>query len=375
MQETADVVIVGAGVIGCSTAYHLAHAGVGDVVVLEKDQVGGGSSSKSAAMLSLQFCQSELSLQMAKYSYERYMAFEEELGFSIDFHRTGWMYVATQESAEALRHQAELLRRLGVTTEILAPAEVAQRYPELRVDDVVLGTWGPDDGPIDPHMIMWAYMKRAREQGVTLYEGVAVQDVVVEKGRLSAVTTDQGTIATRTVINAAGPWATRVGGLAGVHVPLENSARTIVVTDRLQEIPSDRPFVEDYGREWYCRPEMEGVLMGMGARRVANVDKVDLDQEQVGQIIDVAIHRIPAMEKAAIQTAWTGVRPLTADGQPIVGRAAEVDGFLLNCGWGGVGIIMAPIAGQLMVELLETGSLQTVDAAPLQPQRFNNDKE
>lgn len=375
MQETADVVIVGAGVIGCSTAYHLAHAGVGDVVVLEKDQVGGGSSSKSAAMLSLQFCQSELSLQMAKYSYERYMAFEEELGFSIDFHRTGWMYVATQESAEALRHQAELLRRLGVTTEILAPAEVAQRYPELRVDDVVLGTWGPDDGPIDPHMIMWAYMKRAREQRVTLYEGVAVQDVVVEKGRLSAVTTDQGTIATRTVINAAGPWATRVGGLAGVHVPLENSARTIVVTDRLQEIPSDRPFVEDYGREWYCRPEMEGVLMGMGARRVANVDKVDLDQEQVGQIIDVAIHRIPAMEKAAIQTAWTGVRPLTADGQPIVGRAAEVDGFLLNCGWGGVGIIMAPIAGQLMVELLETGSLQTVDAAPLQPQRFNNDKE
>lgn len=375
MQETADVVIVGAGVIGCSTAYHLAHAGVGDVVVLEKDQVGGGSSSKSAAMLSLQFCQSELSLQMAKYSYERYMAFEEELGFSIDFHRTGWMYVATQESAEALRHQAELLRRLGVTTEILAPAEVAQRYPELRVDDVVLGTWGPDDGPIDPHMIMWAYMKRAREQGVTLYEGLAVQDVVVEKGRLSAVTTDQGTIATRTVINAAGPWATRVGGLAGVHVPLENSARTIVVTDRLQEIPSDRPFVEDYGREWYCRPEMEGVLMGMGARRVANVDKVDLDQEQVGQIIDVAIHRIPAMEKAAIQTAWTGVRPLTADGQPIVGRAAEVDGFLLNCGWGGVGIIMAPIAGQLMVELLETGSLQTVDAAPLQPQRFNNDKE
>lgn len=375
MQETADVVIVGAGVIGCSTAYHLAHAGVGDVVVLEKDQVGGGSSSKSAAMLSLQFCQSELSLQMAKYSYERYMAFEEELGFSIDFHRTGWMYVATQESAEALRHQAELLRRLGVTTEILAPAEVAQRYPELRVHDVVLGTWGPDDGPIDPHMIMWAYMKRAREQGVTLYEGLAVQDVVVEKGRLSAVTTDQGTIATRTVINAAGPWATRVGGLAGVHVPLENSARTIVVTDRLQEIPSDRPFVEDYGREWYCRPEMEGVLMGMGARRVANVDKVDLDQEQVGQIIDVAIHRIPAMEKAAIQTAWTGVRPLTADGQPIVGRAAEVDGFLLNCGWGGVGIIMAPIAGQLMVELLETGSLQTVDAAPLQPQRFNNDKE
>ena len=375
MQKTADVVIVGAGVIGCSTAYHLARTGLGDIVVLEKDQVGGGSSSKSAAMLSLQFCQSELSLQMAKYSYERYMAFEEELGFSIDFRRIGWMYVATEDSASALKRQAELLSSLGVTTEILAPGDVARRYPELRVDDVALGTWGADDGSIDPHMIMWAYMKRAREQGVKLYEDVMVQDVVVENGQVRVVTTDQGTIATRTVINAAGSWATRVGRLAGVQVPLENSARTIVVTDRLPEIPGDRPFVEDFGSEWYFRPEMEGVLMGMGARSVQDVDRVALDQEQVEQIIDVAMHRVPALQTAAIQTAWTGVRPLTADGQPIVGQAVETDGFLLNCGWGGVGIIMAPVAGQLLVELLESGSLQTVDEAPLRPQRFTDNKE
>ena len=166
------------------------------------------------------------------------------------------------------------------------------------------------------------------------------------------------------------PWAARVASWAGLHVALENSARTIVVTDRLEEIPADRPFVEDYGVEWYFRPEMEGVLMGMGARPVGDVDRVALDEEQVGQIIDVAVHRVPALQRAAVQTAWTGVRPLTPDGQPIVGRVPEVEGFLLNCGWGGVGIIMAPIAGQLMVELLETGSLQTVDEAQLRPQRF-----
>lgn len=373
MKRSADVVIIGAGVIGCSAAYHLVQAGISDVVVLERGQVGGGSSGKSAAMLTLQFCRDALTVEMAKYSYERYACFEDELGVSTDFRRTGWMYVATEESAAELRRQAHFLQGLDVTTEILDAGEVARRYPELNTDDVVLGTWGPDDGPFDPHMIMWGYMKGARQGGASLYEGVTVQDVLVEEGRVSGVRTEQGTIRAGVVVNAAGPWAAEVGRWAGVEVPLQNSARTIVVTADRCGIPQDRPFVEDLTAEWYFRPAVDGVLMGMGASPVPDADDVWLHEEQLQRIIEVAVHRVPALEQATLRTAWTGVRPLTADGHPIVGFAPGVGGFLLNCGWGGMGLIMAPLAGQLTADLIVDGASETMDVGRLGVDRFYRD--
>lgn len=184
MQTTADVVIIGAGVIGCSTAYHLARLGIRDVVVLEMDRVGSGSSSKSASMLSLQFCSDELSARLALYSYARYMQFEEELGVPIDFKKTGWLSLATAENAEQLLLNARLLQSLGIQTDILTPEEIRRRYPEINTEDIALGTWGPDDGPFDPHMILWGYVKQARQLGVRLYEGVRATGLRVRQGRV-----------------------------------------------------------------------------------------------------------------------------------------------------------------------------------------------
>lgn len=370
MDERAGVVIVGAGVIGCSTAYHLARAGLSDVVIVERGQVGSGSSSKSAAMLALQFCSDELTLQMARYSYARFQSFSEEVGASIDFHPTGWIYVATEESAPALRMQVALLNSRGVTSELLKPAELHELYPELNVSDVALASWGPDDGPLDPHMVMWGYLRRAREMGVRLYENTLVTGIDVDHGRVKSVQTNRGAIACDIVVNAAGPWALEVGRLAGVHVPIENSARTIVVTDALPDIPPDRPFVEDLSTEWYFRPEVDGILMGMGLKPVRDADDVGLDDEQIDEMIDVAVHRVPALARASVLTAWTGVRPLTADGLPIIGRAPEVEGLLLNCGWGGVGIMMAPVAGQMLSELIAHGEIRVIEADALQLSRF-----
>lgn len=370
MQTQADVVVIGAGVIGCSTAYHLAQRGVRNVVVLEMGQMGGGSSSQSAAMLSVQFCRDELTLQMAQYSYERYMRFAEEMGTPIDFHPHGWIYIAGEDSAAELQQHATLLQRMNVTCELLKPDELKRLYPELNVDDIVLATFGPDDGPVDPHMIIAGYMRRARQLGVQLREGVQARDIVLEGGKVVGVESSSGTIATETIVNAAGPWAARVAGWAGVDVPLRNSARSIVVTNPVPAIPSDRPFVDDFGLEWYFRPEVDGVLMGMGDRPVADPDRVSLDEAQVESIIDIAIHRVPALETASLLTAWTGVRPLTADGQAIVGPVAEVEGLVLNCGWGGVGIIMAPIAGQLAAEYVVDGKARTVAGAALALERF-----
>jgi sarcosine oxidase subunit beta len=371
MKPTAEVVIIGAGVIGCSTAYHLAKMGITDVVVLEMGQVGSGTSSKSASMLSMQFGRDPLLARMAQYSYHRYMDFEAELNTPIDFRKTGWLSTASGDAAEKLQHHAERLISLNIATELLTPEEVKYRYPELNTEDIELGTFGPDDGPFDPHMIMSGFIKRARQMGVKLYQGEKALGLRIEKKRVTGVETASGFIATRTVINAAGPWAAEIGQWAGIEIPLTNKSRTIVMTGPLPDIPADRPFVEDESVEWYFRPETGGVLMGMGNRPVQSPEAV-LDTEMVGNIVDYAIHRVPVLEKASLLTSWTGVRPLTADSRPIFGRVPDLDGLLLNCGWGGMGIIQAPVAGQLMAELVRNGRTSTFETSDFQLSRFTN---
>jgi sarcosine oxidase subunit beta len=370
MQSTADVVIIGAGVIGCSTAYHLAKTGIDDVVVLEKDQIGGGSSGKSASMLSLQFCHDELSARLAKASYDRFMTFEEEMGVAIDFKRIGWVSLATEETADLLRNTARTARNLGIETEILSPDEIKYRYPEIEVDDLVLGTWGPDDGPFDPHMIMWGYVQNARRMGVVVKEGVTATGIRVRGGQVEAVETDAGTIATPVVVNAAGPWAIEIGRWVDVEVPVINSARTIVVTGPFPEIPSDRPFIEDVTVEWYYRPEGPSVLMGMGSKPTQEPE-VQFNFDMLEEIIETAAQRVPVLETASVLTAWTGVRPMTLDDRPILGPVAAVDGFILSCGWGGTGIIQAPMAGQLVAEIISQGTATTMDVAPFRLKRFD----
>lgn len=369
MKKSADVVIIGAGVIGCSTAYHLAKSGSLDIAVLEMDQVGAGSSSKSAAMLSLQFAHDKEIAQMAKYSYGRYMEFEDEINSSVDFKKIGWMSIASDDGADRLLRRAATLASLGIETEILTPEEVKKVYPELEVNDVVVGTWGSDDGSFDPHMIMWGYIRRAKELGVRLHEGVKAYDLDIRNGSIKGVTTSEGYLATKIVVNAGGPWAQEIGSWAGLEIPILNSARTIIVTDVIPDIPATRPFVEDVEMEWYFRPEGDGLLIGMGDKRVSNLD-VQLDQEMVVEIIRVATQRVPSLEQARLLTSWTGIRPLTPDEKPIVGSAPSIEGLLLSCGWGGMGFILAPVAGELIAEYIHEGAARTFDINSLTIERF-----
>jgi sarcosine oxidase, subunit beta len=369
LKPSADVVIIGAGVIGCSCAYHLAKIGITDVAILEMDQVGAGTSGKSASMLSMQFGRDPLLARMAQYSYQRYMDFEQELGVPIDFRKTGWISVASGHAAEELRQHAHSLGALGIRTEILSPDEIKRLYPELDTGDIEVGAWGPDDGPFDPHMIMWGYVKRATEKGIKLYQGEKACGLRVENGRVTGVETTGGMVATSTVVNAAGPWAGEVGKWANVHIPLANKVRTIVMTGPLPDIPADRPFVEDETVEWYFRPETGGVLMGMGDIP-AKTPETQLDNEMVGRIVEHALHRVPILEKASLLTAWSGVRPLTEDGRPIFGPVQSIEGFLLNAGWGGSGIIQAPVAGQLLAELVQHGHTDTFESNSLGVERF-----
>ena len=307
---------------------------------------------------------------MAQLSYARYMRFEEEIGVPIDFKRTGWLSVATAGDAAELLEGARMLNGLGIATEVLDPAEIKRRYPEIRTDDLVVGTFGPDDGPFDPHMIVWGYARRAMALGGRVHQGVRATGIEVAGGRLAGVHTTAGFIAAPIVVNAAGPWAGEVGRWAGVDIPILNRSRTILVTGTFPAIPSDRPFVEDVSAGWYYRPEGDGVLMGMGQEPVEDLANPPTSPAIVNAIIDAAVRRVPVFESASILTTWTGVRPLTPDGRPILGFAPGVEGFLLNCGWGGVGIIQAPMAGLLAAEVASNGRAITMDIEPLSIERF-----
>lgn len=369
MQTTADVVVIGAGVIGCSTAYHLAQMGIENVAVVEMGEVGSGSSSKSASMLSLQFFRDELTLRMAKYSFSKYQQFEAEFGVPIDFKKIGWLSLATAESAEELSRSASLLTSLNVPTEVLEPGEIRRRYPEINTEDLVLGTFGPDDGPFDAHMIMWGYVQRAKERRVALYQGVRATGIKIQHAEVEGVSTDHGFLTTPVVVNAAGPWAIEIGRWAGVEIPIINLARCIWVTPPFSDFPPGRPFVEDLTAGWYYRPEGAGVLMGMGTEPTVALD-IDISHALLDRMTDVAIHRVPLFGKVSILASWTGIRPTTVDERPIIGPVPSIKGLFLNCGWGGTGIIQAPIAGKLLAEFIHNGKATTFDADLLRIDRF-----
>jgi sarcosine oxidase subunit beta len=370
MKTSADVVVIGAGVIGTSTAYHLAKMGIKDVILLEMDQVGSGASSKSASMLSLQFGSNKINARMAKYSYGKFMQFEHEVGTTIDFKRTGWITIAREGETHTLKAHTKTLNELEITSEIIDPAEIKSIYPELNTEDIAIGAWGPDDGPFDPHMILWGYMNRAKEMGVKLYQGVRATNIRTRGGQVVAVTTTHGEIDTSLVINAAGPWAIEVGRWVGVEIPIRNSARCVLVTAPISEIPSDRPFVKEISPEWYFRPEGEGILIGMGEVPTDDLN-LQIHDKYKGEIVQRAVHRVPVLSRASVKTAWTGIRPLSPDSLPIFGAVPGVSGFMLNCGWGGMGIIQSPIAGQLMAELVSTGQCMTENIDVFNISRFD----
>lgn len=365
----SEVVIIGAGAIGCSTSYHLARRGVKHITIVETETIGSGSSSKSASMFTA-FLSNQTSVQMAKHSYERFRTLEDELDTKIDFVKIGFLAIATEQSKQMLEDQANLLRQNGMQCTLLTPSDIKYMAPELNVEDLSCGVWSPNDGKFDPYMIIQGYAKKARSLGVKILEGVRAIGFRSAKNKITAVITNQGEIPCNLVINAAGPWAKEVAKWVGIDIPMINSARSILVTEPFYKIPPSRTCVEDFSQGWYYRPETGGaILMGMGNHLVDQID-VKLTDTMINEIIDAAIHRVPILEQASLRTGWNGIRPLSPDDLPMVGSLQDFNGFYLNCGWGGEGIMLSPTAGEIFADMLMNSRSEIVDINLLDPNRF-----
>ena len=370
LPGTASVVVIGGGVVGCSIAYHLARRGQRDVVVLERESVGAGTTSKAAGGIRSHF-PTETEIRFSLEAIGVFERFAEEFGADIGYRKIGYLFlISDAEDLAGYRERMALQRRLGVDVREITPAEAKAIVPALRVDDLIAAVWGPTDGMAGPAEVTNGFARRARELGARIVEGVDVTAIDVERGRVRGVRTSQGAIAAPIVINAAGPVAARVGRLAGVDVAVHPRRRHIFFTEPFPEIPGPVPLTTDRASGFYFRKEMEQLLLSPGDVEDIGEDfTVPVDRARIDETVEQALHRIPIVEKARIAGGWAGLRPLTPDDHAIIGWAPNVEGFFLAVGFGGHGFQHSPATGRYVSEWLLDGK-PSLDLSLFDPGRF-----
>jgi sarcosine oxidase subunit beta len=370
LPPTADVVVIGGGVMGASTAYHLARRGVKNVVLLEREAFFGlGATGRCAGGIRHQFA-TEINIRLSLHSLKMLDELEAETGQPALVRKCGYLFVLTRpEDEAAFQRNVALQHRLGVPTEWLTGDEVRRRLPRCVFPDALAGTFYAPDGLADPNSVVMAYIGAARRLGAACLTGVDVRGVQTGGGHVTGVETSAGVVATGAVVNAAGPWSAPVGALAGVRVPVEPLRRQWLTTTPLPELPRDFPFVIDFAQSLYFHPEGEGVLTGMSNphERIGFDQRVDDDWELVH--MESAVQRLPLLERAGVVSRWAGLYEVSPDAHPILG-GTPVDGFYLVTGFSGHGFMHGPICGLLMAELIVDGAYQTLDVSALRLSRF-----
>jgi len=370
LPKTASIVIIGGGVMGASTAYHLALRGHKDILLLEKEEFfGQGATGRCAGGVRYQFA-TEVNIRLSLESLPMLECFPAELGQEVDYVQCGYLFLLTnQEDIRAFERNVKLQQSLGVQTEWLDGDEIRARLPQMRLDDVLRGTFHARDGLCDPNGVVMGYITAANRLGVQTATEVEVLGLQVESGRIAGVHTNQGVISTPVVVNAAGPWVGRVAALAGVEVPITPIRRQMLTTTPLPEVPSNFPFVIDFAQSLYFHREGDGLLTGMSnPNEAAGFDQnVDPDWELVN--LEKAAERLPLLEKAGLASHWAGLYEVTPDAHPIFG-ATPIEGFYLVGGFSGHGFMHGPVAGKLMAEILSDGQASTVDISMLDLARF-----
>jgi len=370
LPRTASVVIIGGGVVGCSIAYHLARRGARDVLVLERDAVGAGTTSKAAGGIRGQF-PTEAEIRFSLESIRVFERFEDEFGVDPGYRKIGYLFLISDPGdLRGFEERAALQRRLGVDVRIIAPSDAQALVPALRVDDLIAAVWGPGDGMAGPAEVTSGFARRARELGARILEGVDVAGIELPDRRVRRVVTPSGTVETPVVVNAAGPAAASVGRLAGVEVPVHPRRRHIFFTEPFPEIPGPVPLTTDRASGFYFRKELEQVLLSPGdVEDVGDDFTVAVDRGKIEETVDKAIHRLPIIEKARIAGGWAGLRPLTPDDHAIIGWAPGVEGFFLAVGFGGHGFQHSPATGRLVSEWLTDGA-PSMNLSLFDPARF-----
>lgn len=371
LPKTAEVVVIGGGVMGASTAYHLALRGCTDVVLLEKETFfGQGATGRCAGGIRYQFS-TAINIRLSQISLPMLDRFEEELDQPIDLKWVGYLMLAsTAENEATFRENIGLQKSLGVNSEWLSADEAAGMIPLIDCEGIIGAAWNADDGLADPNSVVQGYVNGARRLGVKTLNDVEVTGIEVEGGRVRGVSTPGGRIATDHVVNATGPWASVIGSMAGVAIPVEPLRRQIVVTTPIPALPRDFPFVIDFAKSLYFHQEGEGILTGMSNPYETPGFSQAVDAEWELVHLEAAMQRMPILEDAGIVSRWAGLYEVTPDAHPILGRVREVENFYCITGFSGHGFMHGPVCGLLLAEEILDGKAHTLDVSSLSLERF-----
>jgi glycine/D-amino acid oxidase-like deaminating enzyme len=391
MTETADVVIIGSGIVGSSVAYHLAEQGCTNVLVIEREaHQGKGSTGKSMGGVRAQFS-TDVNIKMSRYSIDFFSTFDQVVGHPADYRPHGYLFCATNERHLAyLNANRERQIALGVdNVELVSTADILKFVPQLRVDDIIGGTFCPTDGFVDPHSVMMGFMLKARERGVRLWLDTEVTGIETDSSnggpslecggpaplfprRITGVNTTRGFVSTCIVVNAAGPWAANVARMAGADLPVEPLRRQLVPTEPFAELPQRFPMVIDMSTGFHFRREGKGILLAWNDPDETPGFKTEFDPTFVEKILTRAADRVPCLAEAEVnpRRAWAGLYEMTPDHHAIIGPSPNVEGLFFANGFSGHGVMHSPASGRITSDLILQGRSDLVDASQLSLERF-----
>ena len=374
MPESADVVIIGAGIVGSSIAFHLTEAGVKNVLVIEREtRQGLGSTGKSMGGVRAQFA-TDVNIRMSLYSIPFLNRFEEVTGQPSGYKPHGYLFMATTNGhIDYLRTNFARQQALGLKNiQWLQPGDIRKVLPQLRSDDIIGGTFCPTDGFVDPNSVMTGFMARAAEQGATLWRGVEVTGIDISHGEVAGVKTTNGPVSTRTVVNAAGPWGAGIARMAGVELPIEPLRRMLVPTEPFPGLPEHLPMIIDMSTGWHFRPEGVGLLMAWADPEQQPGFRTDFDPAFIEKILTYAANRVPCFAELAVnpRRCWAGMYEMSPDHHSILGPAPEVRGLFFANGFSGHGVMHSPATGRILSDLILHGQTDIIDANTLSVRRF-----
>jgi sarcosine oxidase, subunit beta len=426
MGETADAVIIGSGIVGSSVAYHLGEQGCTNVLVIEREaHQGKGSTGKSMGGVRAQFA-TAVNIQMSRYSIDFFSRFDEVMGHPADYRPHGYVFCATSEQhLEYLKTNRERQIALGVkNVELVSRDDITRMVPQLRVDDVIGGTYCATDGFVDPHSVMMGFMLKARERGVRLSLDTTVTGIetslasgagftgtrltgtagvspashgpeapfnspeapskrraggtpaVPVERRITGVMTTRGFVSTPIVVNAAGPWAAGIARMAGAELPVEPLRRQLVPTEPFDNLPKRFPMVIDMSTGFHFRREGKGILLAWNDPSETAGFKTEFDSSFIEKILTRAADRVPCLVDAEVnpRRGWAGLYEMTPDHHAIIGPAPNIEGLYFVNGFSGHGVMHSPASGRITADLILKGSSDLIDASHLSVKRFSEGK-
>jgi sarcosine oxidase, subunit beta len=372
LPEQASVVVIGGGVIGLSAAYHLASAGVRDVVLLEKDEYGAGSTCKAAGGVRAQFSDA-VNVELGHRSLRTFETFKETFGQEIDLHQVGYLFLLDNPAhVAAFEANVALQNELGVPSRMIDVAEAKRLSPLIETDGLLAAAYSPTDGHCTPESVVLGYAGAARRAGARLLHGVEVIGIDRDGDEIRAVQTSLGAICTDTVVCAAGAYAAQVGEMVGLDLPVVPLRRQILTTEPVPGVAPDLPFTIDFATSLYFHREGPGLLIGMSDPDETPGFKLSRGEEWLPRLTEAIERRAPAIGECGISGGWAGLYEMTPDHNAIVGEASDVSRFLYATGFSGHGFLMGPAIGEVMRDLY-LGRPPVVDVSALSLDRFAKD--